>query len=232
MAKKPAQTAAVVAAAINLALLSAIATATTVEPYFMQAPVAELKPLQDAGLIDVNPDAQFAKDGDLNFPAARVNETGLKYLAENQPAAAPAPVAQAAWTAPAAPAVAAPAPVAAAPAASFEIFKFALPAPKRVGGSGGARPEKFPFSKMEVGDAIFVEATAAVPNPFKKYASTVNSATQRYATEDTTKPQAANRKGRMVHPKIIHRKFAIRLIEDGATIGKPGKTGAVIGRVA
>ena len=60
----------------------------------------------------------------------------------------------------------------------FVIEKgFNLPPSKR----GGVKEDVYPFAQMEVGDSFFVPATDDKPNPAKALASTVSSATKRYA---------------------------------------------------
>lgn len=75
------------------------------------------------------------------------------------------------------------------PAAAAATSAFALetgyvaPEPKR----GGIKSETYPFAQMAVGQSFFVPATEADPNPAKKLASTVSSATKRFrATYPTT----------------------------------------------
>lgn len=221
-------------AAINRALLAMIAAASAVEPNFTHVPFADAASL--GGMVEVNNDV---KDANGN-PAVRVTDSGLEYLAANP---APSPFGTPPAAAPAAPAAtpaAAPAPVAAKQ--TFSVAAFALPErAKRVGGFGGARPEVYPFSTLELGQAFFIAATAKVPNPEKKYASTVTSAVSRFSTDDTTKPQFANRKGRMVYPQIKNRVFEIRKVTaEQAAAGAAAGTwpaswgapsaGAVIGR--
>lgn len=52
----------------------------------------------------------------------------------------------------------------------------AMPATKR-----GRQGDTYPFDKMGVGQSFFIAATAEKPNPAKAMASTVSSATARYA---------------------------------------------------
>lgn len=210
---------------VNRTLLAMIASATAVTPFYMNADAAESAKLAALGLVEVNPDTQYATAAG---PAVRVSVAGAQYLADH-PAESPfgAP--------PAAAPVAAPAPaVEAAAKPQFSIVAFALPEAKRVGGHFGARPEVYPFSKLEVGQAFFIPATADKPNPVKQYASTVASATERYATEDTNAPKVKNRKGVEVFPKVYNRKFAIRAIADGEAFGAAykGVAGAAVGRTA
>ncbi len=225
MATKPKKTTAAAPAAINLALLTALAAATAAAPFYMHVSDEDAGPLVAAGYAEANPSTELMKDG---MKATRISTTGLQYLSAQTPADGGVPATG--WTAPAAEAPAA-APAAAKPVYAV-VSSFVLPEKKRVGGTGGARPEVFPFSKLEaVGAAFFIPATAEKPNPEKSYASTVASASDRYATDDTTKPMTANRKNRMAHPKIYARKFAIRRIEDGAAFGFPGVAGAAVGRI-
>lgn len=212
MAKKEKAPASVIT--VNTALLAAIGAASAAAPGYMNVPQTDAASL--GNLVEVNPDPQFANAE--GHPAVRISALGTSYLAQNA-----APVAKA--TA---------APVA---AQTFKVLQFALPEAKRVGGSGGARPEVYPFSKLEVGDSFFVPATAEKPNPAKSFGSTVASATNRYAEDDTSQPKRANRKGRMVYPQKFNRKFAIRPLtaEQAVAAGfieAPGVAGAVVGRIA
>lgn len=199
---------------INVELLKAVAAATAVAPGYINAPKAEAEKLGE--LVQINPDLNFASPvGNADMPAVRVSALGTEYLAKAGGSA---------------PAAASPAAAPAAPKQSFNVIAFELPPAKRVGG-GGARPEVYPFSSLEVGKAFFVKATADKPEPWKTFASTVASATNRYKTDDTTKPQRQNRKGRMVYEQITNRQFAIRGPMDGAPFGFPGVQGAAVGRL-
>jgi len=221
MATKPKKAAPV----LNLALLAAIGAATAVAPGYKNVPHADIDAL--GPLVEKNPDPQFA-DAAGN-PAVRLSAQGATFLQANAEAVAAAVAAEAAKPAAAATDGAG---VGNAEAAKpvYKVMAFALPEAKRAGGGGGARPEVYPFSTLNVGEAFFVAATADKPNPGKTFASTVASATQRYAKDDTTKQQYLNRKQRLVYPKIQERKFEIRSLDDGAPFGFPGVKGAVVGR--
>lgn len=70
-----------------------------------------------------------------------------------------------------------------APAAStakptFQLEKASLPP---ISGRGRAGTELYPFDQMEVGDSFFVPNDASKENAAKSLASTVSSATKRYA---------------------------------------------------
>lgn len=97
---------------------------------------------------------------------------------------------------------------------------------------GGARPETYPFSKMEVGQSFFIQATDEVPDPMKSYASTVASATNRYA-EEIPGETRETRKGNVVPKTKPTRVFKLIRVEDGAPFGAQfaGKPGAAVKRV-
>jgi hypothetical protein len=96
---------------------------------------------------------------------------------------------------------------------------FAIPEIRR----GGATGEAYPFDQMEAGQSFFVPATESRPFPAKSLASTVSSATRRYAIQDGT---TKNDKGVDV-PKFKNtRVFAIRSVEEN------GKKGARIWRTS
>lgn len=219
MASKGKNKPAATAGALNLALLAAVSMASATPPGYKHVSAVDAAPLVSAGFVEVNPDMTFA-DAQGN-QATRITDAGNAHLNANAEAVQ------------AAIAAAAPASEAAAPAKSaVTIVKgFQLPEAKR-GGGLVKRSESYPFGSMDVGDAFFIAATAEKPNPERSFASTVTSATNRYATPDTTKPMRTNRKGRQVHELVYSRKFAIRRIEDGAQFGQPGVAGAVVGRIA
>lgn len=217
---------------LNLALLQQIAAATAVTPGYLRVANADAVAL--GSLVEANPSEPY---GTPDLPAVRVSAAGTEYLAKQ---ASPTGGAFPAFPGPAgipaaASAAAAPAAPAATPAKqTFAVATFAMPeAQKRFGGGGGARPEVYPFSTLEIGQAFFIPATAEVPNPEKKYATTTASANQRFSEEDPTAAKRKNRKGEEVSGKKQLRKFAIRRIADGAAFGPQfaGKPGAAIGRM-
>ena len=89
----------------------------------------------------------------------------------------------------------------------------ALPAISRQGLKG----DVYPFAKMEVGQSFFIASTEKHPNPAKTLASTVSSATRRYATPHATETRTSKR-GEVV-PKLVPTKaFTIRAVEGGARV--------------
>lgn len=93
--------------------------------------------------------------------------------------------------------VAATAAVASVTPAAFAIEdNVPVPTAIRRGGKGG---NVYPFEQLAVGQSFFVPASDAKPNPAKSLASTVSSATKRYADSDK-------------------RKFIVRSVEGGARV--------------
>lgn len=88
----------------------------------------------------------------------------------------------------------------------------------------GAAASIYPFDLLEVGQSFFVPATDDMPNPGKSLASTVSSASKRYATQIGTKP--VTRKNRetgveeTVELPVYHydRKFMVRTVDGGARV--------------
>lgn len=149
MAKKP------TAPAINLVALAAIVAAGENGTF---GPLAEVKPLADAGLIEIN---EGVTDANGNV-AVRATAAGIAKNAENSEAAP------------------------AAPKSNFAVVTvpddiFSAAKEKRRASRGVA--EKYPFDSLEVKGGFFVPATEKMPEPAKSLASTVSSATARYAVE-------------------------------------------------
>jgi len=110
---------------------------------------------------------------------------------------------------------------AAAPAAFAVESGVPIPAIKRQ----GAATSIYPFDALEVGQSFFVPATDEMPNPGKSLASTVSSASKRYATENGTR--TINRKnketGEMEPVEVpaykYDRKFMVRTVEENGVKG-------------
>ena len=84
------------------------------------------------------------------------------------------------------------------------------PARKR-GGNLKPRGEKFPYSKLEVGQGFYIEATDKHPTPWKSYASGVSAAQRRFATADGVKSRKNRKTGENVEIQnwVPTRKFKI-----------------------
>lgn len=213
------------ATAIDFDLLQKLVTASVDPAGFLYTSDAERAPLVTAAYVVVN--TQMVEAG-TNKIATRATEAGAAALAAHL-AATPAASTPAGFGAPAA-AGAAPA---AAPAAAKPAFALVanVPIPERKKSTIGPRGETYPFGTMEIGQAFFIAATADKPNPERSFASSVASATQRYAVELPGQTRA-NRKGRVVPATQNTRTFRIARVEDGAPFGQPGVAGAGVWRTA
>lgn len=139
------------------------------------------------GLVEVN-ESMTNEAGEL---ATRATQKGIESMQQNN-----APAAQAASK------------------PSFAIDDN-IPLAAVVGrGRGG---ETYPFDQLQVGQSFFVPNSADKPNVAKSLASTVSSATRRYA-EEVPGETRVDRKGNTV-PKLKEtRKFVLRAVEGGARI--------------
>lgn len=106
----------------------------------------------------------------------------------------------------------------AGPAPVFAIDK-GLPVPEIKRG-GGARAEVYPFDKMEQTDSFFIAATAAKPNPAKSLASTVSSATKRYAKATGEQETVTIRGKQITRTKMqLTRQFVVRAVDENGIKG-------------
>lgn len=161
MAKKPNKV--VATSTIDLAKLGEIAKATLAGG-FIYASADELAPLVTAELVETNP-AMTDESGNI---AARATPKGIDTVNTETNTA----------TAPVAAATPAPATVASRPA--FEIDDY-VPSTRNKRGGGGKGAELYPFDALAVGKSFHVPNTTDKPDVAKSLASTVSSATARYA---------------------------------------------------
>lgn len=82
-------------------------------------------------------------------------------------------------------------------------------------GRGG---ETYPFEQLEVGQSFFVPNSESKPNAAKSLASTVSSATARYAVPSEDGATKTNKKGETVPVMVETRKFIVRSVEGGARV--------------
>jgi hypothetical protein len=205
MATKPKKTTPAAPAALDhTALLGALVSATLSPTGFMYMSADESGPLVTAGHAEVN--AQMIEPA-TGKQATRATQAGIAAAQGSAPTGFGTPTSTP-QTSPAA---------TAAKAAFKLVSSIPIPDSKR-GGGGGARPETYPFSTMEVNQAFFIPATAERPNPERSYASTVASARNRFA-EPIPGQTRVNRKGKTVPAERYTKDFVIRGIEDGAAAG-------------
>lgn len=82
-------------------------------------------------------------------------------------------------------------------------------------GRGGTT---YPFEQLAVGQSFFVPNTEDKPNAAKSLASTVSSATARYAVPAEDGSTKTNKKGETVPVMVETRKFIVRSVEGGARV--------------
>lgn len=205
-------------------LLALIATATASEPGFMFAPNDKnLKALADAGFIEVN-EATKDEAGRVAVRATAIAMTPVPPVASATEVTEPAE--------PAAPQT-----------VGFVIID-TVPMPTDIRTRG--KSSTYPFDKLEVSQSFFIPGEDAA----KKFASTVSSATARFAIPDPTgktrekKSLAKDAEGNpildeagnktynveTVPATINTREFVIRSVDDGAPWGHSGVKGAGVWR--
>lgn len=149
------------------------------------------------GLVETNP-SMINEAGEI---ATRATQKGIESV--TTPNAAPAPVA----------------------AKSAFALEDGLAIPAAAGrGRGG---NTYPFDQMAVGQSFFVANTEKKPDAAKSLASTVSSATARYAV--ATGNKKTNRKGVEVAEMKAVRTFTVRAVDETA---KGGGIGARVWRTA
>ena len=92
-----------------------------------------------------------------------------------------------------------------------------LPVPAISGrGRGG---NVYPFKELAVGQSFFVPNSESRPNAAKSMASTVCSATARYAVPAEDGSTKTNKKGEVVPVMVETRKFVVRRVEEDGVKG-------------
>lgn len=171
--------------------LSAVIAATNAGSFVYTSREAHASALED-GLVEVN-ESMTNEAGEL---ATRATTKGIESMnaAQNTQQAAPAST----------------------PAAkpSFQIEDGIALAPVTGRGRGG---ETYPFDLLQVGQSFFVPNSDDKPNVAKSLASTVSSATRRYA-EEIPGETRVDRKGNTVPAIKETRKFVVRAVEGGARV--------------
>ena len=77
----------------------------------------------------------------------------------------------------------------------------------------------YPFNQLEVGQSFFVANSESKPNAAKSLASTVSSATARYAVASEDGATKTNKKGEVVPVMVKTRKFVVRRAEEDGVKG-------------
>jgi len=148
-------------------------------------------PLVEAGMVEINP-AMTNEAGEI---ATRATQKGIEEMNQNTEtgtAATSAPV-----------------------ATSFAIEdNVSMP----TGSGRGRGGNVYPFDALEVGQSFFVPNSEDKPNAAKSLASTVSSATARFAVPSEDGATKTNKKGETVPVMVETRKFVVRSVEGGARV--------------
>lgn len=170
----------------------------------MYVPESVYAPLVEAGLVEINP-STTDENGNV---ATRATQKGIESL---DSAATVADNATSEATS--------------ATAATGETQKVktmfniedSIPVPTIPGRSRGGNV--YPFGQLEVGQSFFVANSEDKPNAAKSLASTVSSATARYAVASEDGATKTNKKGEVVPVMVETRKFVVRSVEENGVKG-------------
>ena len=167
-------------------------------------PAAVHDPLVEAGLVEINP-AMVNEAGEI---ATRATQAGVESLesgaivADNATAEANSETAATGKTEKV--------------KTMFQIEND-VPVPAVSGrGRGG---NVYPFKVLAVDQSFFVPNSESMPNAAKSLASTVSSATARYAVPAEDGSTKTNKKGEVVPVMVKTRKFVVRRVEEDGVKG-------------
>ena len=167
-------------------------------------PAAVHGPLVEAGLVEINP-AMVNEAGEI---ATRATQACIESLgsgaivADNATSEANSEIAETGKT---------------EKVKSMFKIEESIPVPAISGrGRGG---KVYPFAQLEVGQSFFVANDESKPNAAKSLASTVSSATARYAVPAEDGSTKTNKKGEVVPVMVETRKFVVRSVEEDGVKG-------------
>ena len=170
----------------------------------MFVPESVYAPLVEAGLVEINP----GMTDDNGYVATRATQKGIESfdsaatVADNATSEATSATAATGKT-----------------EKVKTMFKIedSIPVPTISGrGRGG---NVYPFDQLEVGQSFFVANSEDKPNAAKSLASTVSSATARYAVASEDGATKTNKKGETVPVMVETRKFVVRSVEENGVKG-------------
>lgn len=170
-------------------------------------PESVFAPLVEAGLVEIN----TAMTNEAGEVATRANQKGIDSLQSNGDNTSEASEASANSE------------TAATETGKTQkvksMFKIedSIPVPTISGrGRGG---NVYPFDQLEVGQSFFVPNSEDKPNAAKSLASTVSSATDRYAVPSEDGATKTNKAGEVVPVMVETRKFVVRSVEENGVKG-------------
>ena len=167
-------------------------------------PAAVHGPLVEAGLVEINP-AMVNEAGEI---ATRATQAGIESLGsgaivvDNATSEANSEIAETGKT---------------EKVKSMFKIEDSIPVPTISGRGRGVKV--YPFDQLEVGQSFFVANDESKPNAAKSLASTVCSATARYAVASEDGATKTNKKGEVVPVMVETRKFVVRSVEENGVKG-------------
>jgi hypothetical protein len=188
---------AVAVAQVGEASLEQIVEAT-VAGSFVYTSASVHVPLIEAGLAEINP-AIANEAGEL---ATRATQKGIETVSSTTTQE-----------------IAAVETAAAAPVTATGGFVVEANVPMPSISGRGRTGTTYPFDKMEPGNSFFVPNDESKPNAAKSLASTVSSATARYAVPAADGSTKANKAGEQVPVMVETRKFVVRSVEENGVKG-------------
>jgi len=105
------------------------------------------------------------------------------------------------------------------PAASAASFALDNDVPMPTVSGRGRGGNVYPFDEMQPGQSFFVANSEDKPNAAKSLASTVSSATARYAVPSEDGATKTNKAGETVPVMVETRKFVVRSVEENGVKG-------------
>ena len=167
-------------------------------------PAAVHGPLVEAGLVEINPD-MVNEAGEI---ATRATQKGIESLDSGAIVVGNATTEANSETA---------ATGTTQKAKTMFQIENDVPVPAISGrGRGG---NVYPFDQLAVGQSFFVPNSESKPNAAKSLASTVSSATARYAVASEDGATKTNKKGEVVPVMVKTRKFVVRRAEEDGVKG-------------
>ena len=170
----------------------------------MYVPESVYAPLVEAGLVEINP-AMVNEAGEI---ATRATQAGIESLdsgaivVDNATTEVNSAIAETGKTEKV--------------KTMFQI-EDNVPVPAISGRGRGVKV--YPFDQLAVGQSFFVPNSESKPNAAKSLASTVSSATARYAVPAEDGSTKTNKKGEVVPVMVKTRKFVVRRAEEDGVKG-------------
>ena len=170
----------------------------------MFVPESVYAPLVEAGLVEIN----SGMTDENGYVATRATQKGIESLdsaatvADNATSEATSATAATGET---------------QKVKTMFMIEDSIPVPTISGrGRGG---NVYPFDQLEVGQSFFVANSEDKPNAAKSLASTVSSATARYAVASEDGATKTDKKGETVPVMVETRKFVVRSVEENGVKG-------------